>query len=421
MEIMEIMNITEIVTISSIILSSMAIIMFLMGMVGLVIFYCLFNCFNGKNKNILKFVDGKNKNNDSEDNVKLVLKNYSEYWNDKKDFIERWNKNNDNKDDNKDDNKADNEAYNKDNINININIIKFILCPVLPIYKMIMSFAFLGNSKINDKANDNTTDNANNNTTNNTADNTNDKNCADKLKCLIFEIDYKTEIKLVKKIVNTILTNKVKPNKVVVKINSPGGGVSHYGLIYAELLRIKNCGIELIVCIDNIAASGGYLISCCADKIIASKFALIGSIGVITQMSNFKKIADKIGVKFDTFTAGKNKLMYDQFGENSEEQINYIKNKLSNVHDLFKETIKEHRKNVNIEEISDGDVWYGEDALKLGLIDKILTSDEYLFELNNDHDIIEIKEEKSNGNIFDVKSLIKKIVGMSHNTILQYL
>lgn len=126
----------------------------------------------------------------------------------------------------------------------------------------------------------------------------------------LHDINETTTTNEVIKFVNIVLSQKILPNLVILRINSPGGSVIHYGLIYSELLRIKSAKIRLVVCVDEMAASGGYLIACCADEIIVSEFATIGSIGVFMQAMNVSKIADSIGVKMEFFSAGEHKVPY---------------------------------------------------------------------------------------------------------------
>jgi len=191
-------------------------------------------------------------------------------------------------------------------------------------------------------------------------------------------------------------------DEVVVKVESGGGMVHQYGYAASQLDRIKKRGIPLTVCVDKVAASGGYMMAVVADKIIAAPFAVIGSIGVIAQLPNFNKLLKKNDVDFEVHTAGEYKRTLTMFGENTDKAREKFKEDLQEVHELFKGFITKYRNEIDIDKVANGDVWYGQDAIKQNLVDEILTSDDYLLTRAQTANIYELKSE-------DKKSLLKRL------------
>lgn len=186
-------------------------------------------------------------------------------------------------------------------------------------------------------------------------------------------------------------------DEIVVKLESPGGMVHSYGLAAAQLDRIKQKGIALTACVDKVAASGGYMMACVADKIVASPFAIMGSIGVVAQLPNFNKILKKNDIDFEILTAGKYKRTLTMFGENTDEGREKFKADLEDTHQLFKAYVSERRPSVDIEEVANGDIWFGSKAKEVSLVDELKTSDEYVLEACQDANVysLEFKEKKS--------------------------
>jgi serine protease SohB len=180
-------------------------------------------------------------------------------------------------------------------------------------------------------------------------------------------------------------------DEVIVRVESPGGVVHGYGLAASQLTRIKEKGIDLTVCVDSVAASGGYMMACVGDKILSAPFAIIGSIGVIGQVPNFNRLLKKHDIEFEQHTAGDYKRTLTVFGENTDEGREKFKSDLENIHKLFKDFIKKHRSSVDLDEVANGDVWYGQDAIDKKLVDRICTSDQYLMDLSANADIFEVK------------------------------
>lgn len=178
--------------------------------------------------------------------------------------------------------------------------------------------------------------------------------------------------------ITTVLAQASSDDEVVVRLESGGGMVPGYGLAASQLDRIKKKSIPLTVCIDKVAASGGYMMACVADQILAAPFAVIGSIGVVAQIPNVHRLLKKHDVDIELMTAGKYKRTLTMLGENTDEGREKFREELEDTHDLFKAFVGEHRPGLDIEEIATGEVWYGAPAIKKGLVDDTKTSDEYL-------------------------------------------
>lgn len=194
--------------------------------------------------------------------------------------------------------------------------------------------------------------------------------------------------------ISTILGVATPQDEVVVCVESPGGLVHSYGFAAAQLLRLRTANIPLTICIDQVAASGGYLMACTANKILAAPFALVGSIGVVAQVPNFSRLLKKHDVDYKEYTAGDYKRTVSIFGEITEKGENKFKEQLEITHELFKSFVSANRAKMDIEKVATGEFWYGELALKLGLVDEIRTSDDYLQFKAKDHQVIKISFEQ---------------------------
>jgi serine protease SohB len=190
--------------------------------------------------------------------------------------------------------------------------------------------------------------------------------------------------------VTAILTQATSNDEVLIKLESPGGMVHSYGLASSQLDRLRKKGIPLTACVDKVAASGGYMMACVADKILAAPFAIVGSIGVVAQMPNFSKVLKKHDVDFEILTAGKYKRTLTMFGENTEEGREKFVAELEETHELFKTYVSERRPQVDIEKIATGEIWYGSQAKGLALVDDVQTSDEYLVSRIAEADVFEV-------------------------------
>ncbi|MFW5823988.1 MAG: protease SohB [Marinobacter sp.] len=179
-------------------------------------------------------------------------------------------------------------------------------------------------------------------------------------------------------------------DEVVVRLESGGGLVHAYGLAAAQLDRIRSKGIRLTACVDKVAASGGYMMACVADRIIASPFAVLGSIGVVAQLPNFHRMLKKHDVDYEILTAGEHKRTLTIFGENTETGRRKFLEDLEDTHDLFKDYVSERRAGLDMKQVANGDIWFGTRALEMKLIDEIRTSDEYLIDACERSDVVAV-------------------------------
>lgn len=190
--------------------------------------------------------------------------------------------------------------------------------------------------------------------------------------------------------ISAVLSQATSDDEVVVKLESAGGMVHSYGLASSQLDRLRKENIPLTVCVDKVAASGGYMMACVADKILAAPFAIVGSIGVVAQMPNFNKLLKKHDVDFEVLTAGEHKRTLTVFGENTDKGRKKFIEDLEETHTLFKDYVAERRPQVAMDKVATGEVWYGSRAQELALIDDIKTSDEYLMHRVSEADVYEI-------------------------------
>ena len=174
-----------------------------------------------------------------------------------------------------------------------------------------------------------------------------------------------------------------KASCVAITINSPGGSPVQSHLIYSFIRQeAKNKKKKVIVFAEDVAASGGYLISCAGDEIYANSSSIVGSIGVISASFGFQNAIKKIGIERRIYTAGKNKSTLDPFKEEKEEDIERLKKIQLELHSDFINVVKSSRgsKLVDTEKNNTftGEFWSGSTSLKLGLIDGIGNADEIL-------------------------------------------
>lgn len=212
----------------------------------------------------------------------------------------------------------------------------------------------------------------------------------------LYVIDFKgsvdaKEVASLREEVTAILSVANEKDEVFVRLESGGGMVHGYGLAASQLQRIKDHKIPLTISVDKVAASGGYMMACIADKIISAPFAIVGSIGVIAQIPNFNRVLKKHDVEFEQLTAGEYKRTLTMFGENDEVGRDKFKQELQETHDLFKQFVTQHRSQVDIGKVATGEHWYGLQAIERQLVDQISTSDDYLVKQLDERQIIQIK------------------------------
>lgn len=212
----------------------------------------------------------------------------------------------------------------------------------------------------------------------------------------VFVLDFDGDIKasdtdsLRKSITAVLSVAEPGRDEVVVRLESGGGLVHAYGLAAAQLDRIRSKGVTLTACVDKVAASGGYMMACVADRIIASPFAVLGSIGVVAQLPNFHRLLKKNDVDFEVLTAGEHKRTLTIFGENTAKGREKFLEDLEDTHVLFKEYVTERRPAVDIQQVANGDIWFGRRALDVHLIDELKTSDEYLIEACDRAEVVSV-------------------------------
>jgi serine protease SohB len=180
-------------------------------------------------------------------------------------------------------------------------------------------------------------------------------------------------------------------DEVLLKLESGGGLVHSYGLAASQLQRIRDAGIQLTVAVDKVAASGGYMMACVANRVLAAPFAMIGSIGVLAQIPNFHRLLRKANVDFEQLTAGEYKRTLTMFGENTDADRAKMQEDLEDTHLLFKDFVAEHREQVNIDSVATGEVWFGQRAIDRGLVDELQTSDAYIQGCLAERDVFEVK------------------------------
>jgi len=190
--------------------------------------------------------------------------------------------------------------------------------------------------------------------------------------------------------VTAILGVATPRDEVVIKVESGGGMVHAYGLAASQLMRIRQKHIPLTVSVDKIAASGGYMMACVGNKILAAPFAIIGSIGVIAQLPNFHRLLKDKHIDFEQITAGQFKRTLTLFGENTKEGREKMHEEIEDIHRLFKDLIKENRPAIDIETVATGEHWLGAQAIGLNLVDELRTSDDYLLAQSHDAELYEI-------------------------------
>ncbi|MFT5111272.1 MAG: serine protease SohB [Parasphingorhabdus sp.] len=200
-----------------------------------------------------------------------------------------------------------------------------------------------------------------------------------------------THVESLREEITAVLTVARDSDEVVVKVESPGGMVHAYGLAASQLARVKTQKIPLTICVDKVAASGGYLMACVADKILAAPFSIIGSIGVVTQIPNFSKILKKNDIEYEQITAGEYKRTLTMFGENTQKGREKLQQEVEETHGMFKDFVSSYRPDMDMNVVATGEHWLGSRAMELGLVDEILTSDDYLLESSKTADVLRVE------------------------------
>ena len=221
------------------------------------------------------------------------------------------------------------------------------------------------------------------------------KRSKDEKRQRIFVLDFKGDLRAsatasLREEVSAVLAVAKEGDQVLLRLENAGGAVHEHGLAASQLMRIKQRGLPLLIAVDKVAASGGYLMACVADRLMSAPFAIIGSIGVLAQLPNFRRLLEDKGIDFEQITAGKYKRTLTLFGENTAEGREKLKEELEEVHELFKSEIAEHRPQVELDRVATGEYWYGTRALDLKLVDEIGTSDDFLAEAAGENDLYQV-------------------------------
>ncbi len=217
-----------------------------------------------------------------------------------------------------------------------------------------------------------------------------------KTKPRVYVLDFKGsmdahEVSSLREEITAVVTMAKPEDQVILRLESPGGVVHGYGLASSQLQRLRDKNIPLTVAVDKVAASGGYMMACVANKIVAAPFAILGSIGVVAQIPNFNRFLKSKDIDIELHTAGQYKRTLTLLGENTEEGRQKFREDLNETHDLFKEFVKRMRPTLNIDEVATGEHWYGMQAQEKGLVDEVGTSDELLLSLINEREVVSVR------------------------------
>lgn len=212
----------------------------------------------------------------------------------------------------------------------------------------------------------------------------------------IFVLDFKGDLRAsatasLRQEISALLAVAKGGDRVLLRLENTGGTVHEHGLAASQLLRIKRRGLFLLIAVDKVAASGGYLMACVADRLMSAPFAIIGSIGVLAQLPNFHRLLEDKGIDFEQITAGKYKRTLTLFGENTPEGRTKLREEIEDIHELFRNEIAKHRPQVELDRVATGEHWYGTRALELKLVDEIRTSDDFLAEAAEENDLYQIR------------------------------
>ncbi|MBE4966208.1 protease SohB [Enterobacter cloacae complex sp. P24RS] len=212
----------------------------------------------------------------------------------------------------------------------------------------------------------------------------------------VYVLDFKGsmdahEVSSLREEVTAVLAVATPQDQVVVRLESPGGVVHGYGLAASQLQRLRDKQIPLTVAVDKVAASGGYMMACVADKIVAAPFSIIGSIGVVAQIPNFNRFLKNKEIDIELHTAGQYKRTLTLLGENTEEGRQKFREDLNETHHLFKDFVHRMRPTLDIEQVATGEHWYGTQAQEKGLVDEVGTSDDLLINLMEGRELVGVR------------------------------
>ena len=223
-----------------------------------------------------------------------------------------------------------------------------------------------------------------------------DKAAKERRRKRVFVMDFRGDIRAsgtasLREEVSAVLAVAESGDEVLLRLENAGGLVHEHGLAASQLARIREAGLPLTVAVDKVAASGGYLMACIADRIIAAPFAIVGSIGVLAQIPNFRRLLDERGVTVEQVKAGRYKRTVSMFGEVSDEDREKLREELEDIHALFQAMVQKYRPQLELERIATGEHWYGTRALELDLVDELGTSDDWLIRAVEEADVWKVE------------------------------
>lgn len=223
--------------------------------------------------------------------------------------------------------------------------------------------------------------------------------------------------------VTAILTLANADDAVLLRLENTGGIVHEHGLAASQVKRLKDAGVHVTVAVDKVAASGGYMMACVADRIIAAPFAVLGSIGVLAQLPNFHEMLKRHGISFEQETAGEYKRTVTMFGENTEKERAKLREQIEQTHTLFKAFVARQRPSLDVEKVATGEIWYGSDAVDVGLVDEIQTSDDFLLQASKQLQLYEVtyRVRKSVGErlLSSMNAAVERIIATARNGFTQ--
>ncbi|ARU57431.1 ClpP class periplasmic serine protease [Oleiphilus messinensis] len=191
--------------------------------------------------------------------------------------------------------------------------------------------------------------------------------------------------------VSAVIDTAKPTDEVLLRLDSPGGVVHGYGQAAAELERLKQANIRLTVAVDQVAASGGYMMACIADRIVAAPLAIVGSIGVIAEMPNIHKLLQKVGIEYEQAVAGEYKRPLSVFTENTSDGREKFTETVQKTHELFRSHVQTHRSIKDFDKVANGHVFYGQEALSKNLVDEIATSESLISQYCRTHKVITLR------------------------------
>jgi serine protease SohB len=218
----------------------------------------------------------------------------------------------------------------------------------------------------------------------------------DDTRTCVFVLDFKGDMRAsagrnLREEVSAIVAMAGEHDQVLLRLENTGGMVHEHGFAASQLARLRARGIRLTVAVDKVAASGGYMMACIGDHILAAPFAILGSIGVLAQVPNLNRLLKDKGVDFEQFKGGRYKRTVTVFGENTDEDREKFQQEIEEIHTLFKQFVAEHRPQLDMDRVATGEHWFARDAIALDLCDEIGTSDDWLLARRGEAELLRVR------------------------------